>query len=158
MAKTVGFLAGLALGAAAAYGAFKALSPEKQEKLVKGAQDKIGGLRDTALDYAYYATDKLEDARDHVNTHREGSARPVDLVAKSYELADKAKEKAQEVIDGVKEKLSNDSEEKESENDDISVDLTEGESTELPSTGDVKAAFDDAKAEVLQPSTKKDAE
>lgn len=155
MAKTFGFLTGLAVGAAAAYGAFKALSPEKQEKIVKGTQDKFGSVRDTVLDYAYNATDKLEDARESMTSHRDDSLSPVDLVARSYELADKAKGKVQEVVKDVKEKVAAD--DKLSESDDISVDLTKA-SDQLPKTEDVKNAFNDVKPEVLEPTSKSDTE
>lgn len=157
MAKTFGFLTGLAVGAVAAYGAFKSLSPEKQEKIVKGTQEKFGSLRDTALDYAYNATDKLEGARESMTSHREGSLSPVDLVARSYELADKAKGKVQEVVEDVKEKVTSD-DDKVSENDDISVDLTKDDDAQLPKTDDVKSAFNDTKSEVLEPTSKVDNE
>lgn len=151
MAKTFGFLTGLVVGAGAAYAAFKSLSPEKQEEIATKTRGKINGIRDTAIDYAYTATDKLENAREHVASKRESTASPVDLVAKSYELADKAKAKVSEVVTDVKSQISDN---EEAINDEIAVDLTD---ESVPSTNDVKTAFDstkEVKTEVLTPLKK----
>lgn len=116
-------------------------------------------MRDSAIDYAYYATDIVEDMRDQIQKRKDEDDHYSDLVAKSQELAEKAKEKAQGVVSDVKEKLSGkDEEATDDENDDIDLDLTAedvADKATLPKTEDVKAAFkteDDVKVEVLEPT------
>lgn len=130
MSKKVGFLAGMAATGVAAYVAFKSLSPEKQNDLKNKAQDTFEDLRDSAVDYAYFANDKLDDVRGRLTGNKELS--PVEMMAKSYELADKAKEQTKDDV----------------QNDDISVDLD---------LKDVLNQSDDKKevsSEVLNPSDK----
>lgn len=159
MGKKLGLLTGLAIGGAAAFAAFKALTPQKQEKLINDAREKIDGMRDSAIDYAYYATDIVEDMRDQIQKRKDDDTHYSDLVAKSQELAEKAKEKAQDVVSDVKEKFSTkDDADTSDDSDDIDLDLTaEDVATKesLPKTDDVKAAFvkeNDVKVEVLEPT------
>ena len=158
MGKKLGLLTGLAIGGAAAFAAFKALTPQKQEKLIKDARAKVDEMRDSAIDYAYYATDMVEDMRDQIQKRKEEEGHYSELVAKSQDLAEKAKEKAQDVVSDVKEKFTNKEEVDVDENDDIDLDLTAedvAEKVTLPKTDDIKAAFEGdkkVKVEVLEPT------
>ncbi|MCM0598531.1 hypothetical protein [Periweissella fabalis] len=155
MGKKLGLLTGLAISGAAAFAAFKALTPQKQEKLIKDARAKIDDLRDNAIDYAYYATDFVEDMREQLEKRKQEDGHYSDMVTKSQELAGKAKEKAHDVVSDVKEKISGrEAIEPTLENDDIDLELSAEDVAKkptLPTTSDVKAVFKDVKVEVLKP-------
>ncbi|MHA8110929.1 hypothetical protein ACYATP_05475 [Lactobacillaceae bacterium Melli_B4] len=66
MSKKAGFGFGVFLGVtgAAAYFAFKRLSPAKQKEIIKKVNDTAHDLKDRAVDYAFYANDAISDTKE----------------------------------------------------------------------------------------------
>lgn len=69
----MGFLVGLLLGGAAAVVAFKRLDPVKRQKLINDVNRKASDLKDKAVDYAFYASDAMDNATDHLHKGTKGA-------------------------------------------------------------------------------------
>lgn len=105
MSKTKGFLTGMAVSGVAAFAAYKALSPEKKASLKAQLAEKKAGIRDLAVDYAFFAADAVEDRHGEL---KENNQRYADLTDKAQTVASKAQAiatKAQAKVDDVKDKF-----------------------------------------------------
>ncbi|MGV0167669.1 hypothetical protein ACRYI5_03600 [Furfurilactobacillus sp. WILCCON 0119] len=72
MAK--GFWIGALLGGAAAYAAYRALTEEQRDALRDTADTEYHKLRDRAIDYAFYAADAIDDAKDSFQDYSESAS------------------------------------------------------------------------------------
>lgn len=64
MGKKLGFLVGLAIGAAAAHTAYHRLSDTEKDELKADLQEKVNIAKDRAVDYAFYASDAWDDFKE----------------------------------------------------------------------------------------------
>ncbi|ANZ58319.1 hypothetical protein BGL34_00550 [Fructilactobacillus lindneri] len=123
-----GLLLGSLLGGAAAYAAYRSLDEERQYRLRNTILDAAEDAKDRAVDYAFYAADTLADAKDMVN----------DKVDDYKGSISGTSEKITDKMNDLKDDLSQlqtylnlvpvpknhlDDEEKETETDDITVDM-----------------------------------
>ncbi|PWF99598.1 hypothetical protein [Levilactobacillus bambusae] len=90
MAKK-GFLLGLVLGGAAAYAAYRSMDASRRQEINDKARDHYNDLKDRAVDYAFYASDALDDFKDVVaNRTADFKANAADWRANMENDADKA--------------------------------------------------------------------
>ena len=73
MSKKAGFLLGLLAGGAAAFLAFKRLDPVKRQHLVNQINHKATDFKNKAVDYAFYASDAMDDASGQLHRGANGA-------------------------------------------------------------------------------------
>ncbi|GAX05241.1 hypothetical protein IWT25_00545 [Secundilactobacillus pentosiphilus] len=84
MGKKLGFLVGLAAGAAAAHVAYRRLSDEDKAELKADLQEKMDVAKDRAVDYAFYASDAWDDFKENLSDQSQTVSKKVKDAASQF--------------------------------------------------------------------------